>query len=259
MAITLKSITAETVVRPPRIILLGTDKVGKSSFAAGADNVIFIPIKREEGIDSLAIPKFPAVETYGELIECLDVLLNEDHKFQHVAIDSASTLEPIIWEALCLEGNVDSIENYEKGFGRGYTAALQKWFTIMDKLDELRSKKNMGSIIIGHALIRRFDDPERESYDQYQFDIKAPVAAALYRWADFTGFANKTAEVVKEKVGFSAVKKRADATDGGESYLFTKRTPAHPGGGRDIYGRLPAEIPLYWSDFKAEVNKLLSK
>jgi hypothetical protein len=259
MAITLKSITTSTVVRPPRIILLGIEKIGKSSFAAGADDVIFIPVKREEGIDSLEIAKFPPVNSYEELMECLGVLAKEDHKFKNVVIDSASALEPIIWESVCADGKVTSIEKYDGGYGKGYAAALDKWFKIMDALDYLREEKKMGSIIIGHVRVKRFDDPERESYDQYQFDIKDTVSAALYRWADLTGFANTNIEVAREKVGFSGVKKRGELLDGGARFLYTRKTPAHPGGGRDVYGRIPEEIPLDWPSFKAEVDKLLSK
>jgi len=190
MSFTLKSITNDLVIRPPRMILLGVEKIGKSTFAAGAEGAIFIPVKLEEGIDSLGVSKFPVCDTFDKVLEAIAVLAQEDHNFQTVVIDSASALEPIIWEAVCIEHNVKSIELAAGGYGKGYMEAMNKWREIMEALDYLREEKNMASVIIGHVKVKRFDDPERASYDQYQFDINDKVSNALYRWADFIGFAN---------------------------------------------------------------------
>lgn len=260
MAFNLQSITKTTVHRPCRMILLGVEKIGKSTFAAGADDVVFIPVKREEGIDSLDVAKFPPVNTFDELMEALQTLGTDDHTFKNVVIDSASALEPVVWDSVCSDKEVTSIEAI--GYGKGFHFALEKWFELMDALDYLREEKGMGSIIIGHVKIKRFDDPERESYDAYHMDIKDNVAAALYRWADFTGFANKSVAIKKETSGFKKERKIAELTDDGQPFLYTKKTPAHPGGGRDVYGRLPDEIPLDYKSFKeavAELTKTPSK
>jgi len=256
MSFTLKSITQEKTVRPPRIVLLGTEKIGKSSFAAGSDSPIFVPIKLEEGIDDLNVPKFPVCDTLDKAMDALRVLGTEDHNFKTVVIDSASTLEPIIWQAVCLEKGWASIE--DPGFGRGYVEALNKWRELMEVLDFLRDEKGMAIIIIGHTKTKTYNDPERSSYDRFVFDIKENVEHALYRWSDLIGFANKNIGIVEEKVGFNKKVTKGVDLDSETHYLFTKRTPAHPGGGRGPYGRLPAEIPLYWKDFKEAVNDVLA-
>jgi len=257
MSFTLKSITTETVSRPPRIILLGVEKIGKSEFCAGADNPIFIPIKREEGIDSIRCAKFPVCDTLQKVKDALNVLLDEDHDFETAVIDSASTLEPLVWEGVCEKYNVDSIEKVDGGYGKGYTAALLEWFELMELCDRLRDEKNMATIFIGHVKVKRFDDPERASYDQYQMDLNEKVANALYRWSDFIGFANRNISVTSEEVGFRKKKNKGIDVDAETHYLFTKKTPAHPGGGRGLYGKLPSEIPLYWKDFKEAVVELM--
>lgn len=249
MSFTLQSITNKTVNRPPRIILLGVEKIGKSEFCAGANSPIFIPIKREEGIDSINVPKFPVCDTLQKVKDALNVLLDEDHEFGTVVIDSASTLEPLVWEGVCEMSGVDSIEKVDGGYGKGYLAALMQWFELMELCDRLRDEKSMASIFIGHVRVKRFDDPERASYDQYQLDVNEKVANALYRWSDFIGFANRNVSVTSEEVGFRKKKNKGVDDDPETHYLFTKKTPAHPGGGRGIYGKLPSEIPLYWKDF----------
>lgn len=256
MAFDLNSITRGASIKAPRIILLGVEKIGKSTFAAGANNPIFMPIRQEEGIDALDVDKFPTCNTLADVHGAIGALAQGGHDYQTLVLDSSSALEPIIWEDVCNEGNVSSIEKVGGGYGKGYTESLLKWREIMSGLDHLREHHNMASIIIGHVKVKRFDDPERDSYDQYQFDVNEKVANALFRWADFIGFANTKVIVKEEKEGFSTKKRAVDAGNGSR-FLFTKKTPAHPGGGRGAYGNLPAELPLEWQAFQDAVAATL--
>lgn len=255
--ITLESITRGTISRPPRIILAGSEKIGKSTFAAGSDSPIFIPIRLEEGIDDLDVDKFPVCTSFDMVIECLTFLADNKHKFKTVVIDSGSTLERLIWEYVCKENNWKDIE--APGYGKGYNAALDVWADLQNALDDLRNEKGMGSIIIFHTKVKRFDDPERASYDRYILDVNEKVASAISRWADFIGFANYNIATVEEDVGFNKKKLKARDADAGNRYLFTQNTPAHPGGGRGVYGRLPSEILLDWGTFMEEVSRLSNK
>lgn len=257
MASRLKSVTTSTAIRPCRMILLGVEKIGKSTFASQADGVVIIPIRREEGIDALSVPKLPVVNSFDELMETLQELAEEDHKYKTVVLDSASTFETLVFEKVCEEFEVDSIEKVLGGFGKGFSEAIKKWQMVMDALDFLRDEKNMASIIVGHVKIKRFDDPERESYDRYIFDINEKASDALLRWADFIGFAKKSIAIKKEKLGFNKEKKIAEMTDDGKPFLYTKKTAAHPGGGRFPWGNISDEIPLEWSEFKNAVDEVI--
>jgi hypothetical protein len=259
MSISLKSITHGAVIRPPRMILLGVEKIGKSTFAAGASNPIFIPIRLEEGVDSLDVPKFPVAKNFQDVLDALEVLRTEDHDYETAVLDSASALEPVIWEAVCEENGVSNIEKAGGGYGKGYLESLYKWHTLMEKLDALRDEKNMAIVLIGHVKVKRFDDPERPSYDQYQFDINDKVSSALYRWADFIGFANINIDVTVEEQGFKKQKIKAIDMDVGNRYLFTQKTPAHPGGGRGVFGQLPPQVLLTWEAFQEAVSEILAE
>jgi len=257
MAFNLQSISSGSVIRAPRMILLGVEKIGKTTFASGSEEPIFLPIKQEEGIDGIEAARFPAAMTYADVMQAIACLYQETHTFRTLVIDSVSALEPIVWEAVCAEHRVDSIEKVGGGFGKGYIEAMYKWRDLMSALDALRSEKGMASILIGHVQVKRFDDPLGESYDQYQFDIHAKAANALYRWSDAIVFANTKTVVRKEEVGFNKEKKRGmDVT--GNRYLFTRKTPAHPGGGRGVYGQLPYELPLQWSAYSEAVAAVIN-
>lgn len=252
--INLKSITRGVQLKAPRIVLLGVEKIGKSTFAAGADNPIVLPIRQEEGVDALDIAKFPTLQNFTEVRDALRTLAKDDHDYKTVIIDSASALEPLIFSDVCETEKAPSIEKVGGGYGKGYSEALSRWRELMQALDYLRDNKNMASIIIGHVKVKKFDDPLNESYDQFQFDVNDKASAALFRWADFIGFANTKTFVKKEQSGFGAEKGRAIDAGGGQRYLFCQKSPAFPAGGRGPYGKLPDDLPLDWSTFKDAVT-----
>lgn len=250
----LDSITTGSAIRPPRIVLLGVEKIGKSTFAAGSDRPIFIQAKGEEGIDALDVPRFPVCQSVNDVEQCLYTLYSQNTNFGTPVIDSASALEPLVWAETCRKnGNADSIEKVGGGYGKGYIEALSTWRRITDYLDALRTEKNMSSIIIGHVKVKRFDDPCGDSYDTYHFDVNEKAANLLYRWADVILFCNTKVVVKKEDVGFNKEKSRGIDISGGARFLYTQKRPAHPGGGRGVFGRLPYELPLDWQTFMAAV------
>jgi hypothetical protein len=261
MAFDLQSITSGVQMRPPRIILLGVEKIGKSTFAAGSDRPIFVPIMGEEGIDAIDVPKWPEpCQSIDDLMACLTALYSGQHDYGTVVIDSASALEPLVWGKTCLDnGNAASIEKVNGGYAKGYTEALKYWRQISEALDYLRNQRGMSSILIGHVKVKRFDDPAGDSYDQYQFDIHEKAASLLYRWADVILFCNTKVVVRKEDVGFNRSKGKAIDICGGERYLYTQKRPAHPGGGRGAWGQLPYELPLSWPNLIDAVSAVGNK
>lgn len=247
MAFDLKSISKGAVHKAPRIVLTGVEKIGKSTFAAGADAPIFLPIKGEEGIDSLDVARFPVANTFDDVLQAVGTLVKDEHEFKTFVVDSVSALEPVVWQHVCKEANVDSIEKVGGGYGKGYLEAANQWRTLMGGIDALRAK-GVATILIGHVKVKRFDDPLGASFDQYTFDVHEKVQAPLIRWADSILFANTETIVATEEVGFGQEKKRGrDMT--GERYLYTQKRPGHPGGGRGAYGRLPYKLPLDWAAY----------
>lgn len=253
MSISLSSIKQGAQRRAPRIVLLGVEKIGKSTFAAGAANPVFLPIRQEEGIDDLDVHKFPTLQSFEDVKQALASLAKDGHDYKTVVIDSASALEPVIYADVCEAEKAASIEKVGGGYGKGYTEALSRWRELMQALDYLREHKNMASIIIGHVKVKKFDDPLNESYDQFAFDVNDKASAALFRWADFIGFANTKTYVKKESTGFGAEKGKARDSGNGQRFLFCQKSPAFPAGGRGPYGKLPTEIPLDWSTFTEAV------
>jgi hypothetical protein len=261
--ITLDSLSKGQQTRAPRMVILGVEKIGKTSFACGChfddtgalaatglNSPVVIPCRGEEGTDSLDVTTFPTAQTADEVLESIGALYDNEHDFRTVVVDSASALEPLVWQATCRAHNVKNIEEVGGGYGKGYIQALSQWSDILAGLDALRNEKNMASIFIGHVKVKRFDDPGGDSYDTYAFDINEKAANLIFRWADVILFANTKVQIRKEDLGFKKEKKRGIDTSGGQRFVFTQKRPAHPGGGRGVYGRLPYELPLDWKTFE---------
>ena len=59
MTVSFDDVVSDPISRAARMVLLGPEKVGKSTFASGAPNPIFSPVRGEEGLDALDAPRFP--------------------------------------------------------------------------------------------------------------------------------------------------------------------------------------------------------
>lgn len=242
MAFTLDSIRPGGQVRPPRILLLGVEKIGKSEFASGADSPIFIPVAGEEGIDTLSVPQYPTCQSFGDVRESFLELGRKEHNYNTGVLDSTSALDLVIHRHLCEKHGVDNIEKVGGGYGKGYTEAVQVWRELTDILDALRSHKNMAFILVGHVQIGTFNDPAGPSYEHYEFDVHKKVRNLLVRWADCILFMNTKTAVSEVKEFAKKTGKGKDFTGG--RFLYTQKRPAHPGGGRGLFGKLPYEIQL---------------
>ena len=247
MSFDLQSIKSSLRDRPKRIIITGTPKVGKSTLASQAPNPVFIPIRGEEGIDTIDVKAFPVANSIGDVLQAIGTLYSEESEYKTVVIDSMSTLEPIIWDEVCrINGKVDSIEKVGGGYQVGYTESLKQWREITEGLDALRNDKGIGSILITHVRVEKFNDPGADPYDRYTCDIHKKAVELLTRWADGILFMRKKVVVKKEDVGFGKKQARAIDTGGGAPFMYTQSRTSHPGGGRHPWEKLPYEMEPDW-------------
>lgn len=238
-------------VRKPRLLVLGTAKAGKSTFCAGSDKPIFMPIQNEEGIDDLDVDSYPVATTYDELLTNVEELENEDYDYQTLVIDSASTLEPLIMEHLLLTNNCDTFSKVGGGYGAQFTELCKAWDMLLYNLDRLRDKKNMTVCIIGHVVVKTVQDPLLEAYDKFIFDISPKTSAVVEKWCDAIVFATQKVTVQTVESGFN--KTKGKATPGKTRQLITRGYAGCPADGRGVYGHLPPTMDLEWDVFKNEV------
>jgi len=243
----LSDITTGTRFRPARFVVYGVDGIGKSTLAAGAPSPIFIGT--ESGTAHLNVARFPTCTTWDAIFDCIATLGQEMHEYQTVILDSAT------WaEGLCIKETCDEYSR-RKGkeilaledipYGKGVTYVREKWPSLFAALDWLNDQ-GMRIIVIGHADVSRFNDPERETYDRYQLALDRENAKRLQQWADCVLFVNY--DTVLRSVG-EGFRERKVGADIDRRIVFTERRPAFDAKNRY---RLPFRITLPNSPEPAE-------
>lgn len=250
MAISLASISKTSRNSlPPRVVVHGAQKVGKSTFAAGAYNPIFIAL--EDGLSGLegvaAFNGGQPLKNYNEVKDALTTLYAEQHEFGTVVIDSTDWLEPLIWEHVCKENKWASIE--APGYGKGYIEANAVWRDFLDRLNALRTERGMAVILIAHSAVKRFEAPDMEAFDRYELKLQRGALGLVVEWADAILFAQEETAIKKENNGFNT---RARGISTGRRILHTNAKPSFIAGNR--YG-LPDVIDLSWSALVAAMGQ----
>jgi hypothetical protein len=237
--------------RPPRVTVYGPAGIGKSTFASQAPRPVFI--QTEDGLDEIDCDKFPLAATYDEVLAALADLRTQQHDYETVAIDSLDWLERLIWDRVCLESGVASIEKADGGFARGYTHALTTWREVLGHLGALRAERGMVVVLIAHAKVEKFEDPESSPYDRYAPCLHKHAAALVCEWCDAVLFATRRIRTLTEDAGFSRRCTIAHALgkDGGDRVLRTVGGPSCLAKNRD---GLPGELPLSWAAFVAALS-----
>jgi hypothetical protein len=225
---------------PRRVMLYGVQGVGKSTWAACAPKPIFL--QTEDGLGEIDCDKLPLSTTYDGSMKALSALYMEPHSYQTVVVDSLDWLERLIWVEVCRKRNVESIEDI--GYAKGYIFALTQWREFLEGLTALRNDKGMAVVLIAHARIERFENPETESYDRFVPRLHKLAAAVVQEWCDEVFFASYKVYTKQTEEGFN--RKRAQGIGTGERIIRTQERPAHVAKNRL---NLPEELPLDWNAY----------
>lgn len=237
---TLENVVRGRLEKPFRLVVTGTEGVGKSTFASQAPSPIFIAA--EDGTAQLDVVRFPSPTGWTEARECIRVLLKEQHDYKTVVIDTLDWLEPLCWDMVCEEMNVKDIS--EPDWGRGYTAAVDHWRELLASLDRLRAERRMNVIAIAHTHIKTFKNPEGPDFDRYELKLHSKTAGLWKEWSDAVlhcKFETYVSETKNKKQGVSS----------GKRVICTERTAAYDAKNRY---NMPSIMPLDWTTFEAAMQ-----
>lgn len=234
---------------PMRILIAGAEKVGKSTFAAGSPNPIFLGTDR--GTVHLNVKRLPAPDNFREVLEGLHEVETRGlaKGFQTLVID------PINWYESMLVADVlgdsgKSLGNWGSGYGAGAQAVMDRWRAFRQAIERVWLA-GMNVIITAHVHVKKFEDPEGPGYERYELAMKPEPAGLFKQWVDCILFARQDA--------FGKVDpttKKVKAYGSSARMLHTEKSPAYDAGNRWC---LPAEIPLSWSAFMDAHNSGLTR
>lgn len=225
--------------RPRRILLYGQHGVGKSTWAADAPAPIFLDI--EGGLGDIDCAKTDQLKSYGDVVAAISWLISNGSDFRTVVLDSVDWLERLIFAAVANDAGKATVADI--GFGKGYVEATRKWDFILSSLEALRHT-GKGIILLGHARVMRFENPETPAYDRYELDLHKSSNGLIQEWCDEVLFASFRVFTRTEITGFG--RERTMVLGGKERYIRTNESASAVAKNRL---RLPDELPMTWAAY----------
>jgi hypothetical protein len=241
--------------QPPRILLYGTEGIGKTTFGASLPSPIFIDA--EGGSAHVDVARFPAIADYAGIMGAMGCLYTEPHEFRALVVDTVDWLEAIINAETLRRHPVTSkgkrvshLRDY--GWGDGYAYALGIWQEFLQACDALRTHRGMIICLLAHYQQKTVSAPDLDDYQCYTLRMGSPrVGELLIQWADAVLFA-------RDKVVTRQTDDRTRAVNTGERVMHTSRRATHDAKNR--YD-LPDELPFdrqAWATLSQKINDYYS-
>lgn len=254
----------------PRIVIAGQEKMGKTSLACQAPNVLLIPT--ELGYGSVEVPKLPMIESYDILMSTLDDLIRwcavGTCPYQSLAFDSVTAIERLIHEkVISLDPNnkkgSNTMESCHGGFGKGYNLANQYFEDfLVKKLDILSSVYKRIIILTCHVFAAEIVDPNVGTFNSWDLLLHSPKNQKTYgkrefltQWADVIGFLYEPLLVIESDKKDS----RAISQNKGR-VLGLSRTPSYVAGNRyQAIGEISISKDNGWNEFAHKIYQSCGK
>ena len=241
----LDKVLSKAKMKPPIICLYGKGGIGKTTFASTMNNPIIVQC--EDGIGKIECNHTKVQKTYVGFEEYLLALLEEDHDYKTVVVDSLDWLERLINDHVCKENGWSDISS--PSFGKGFGAALVVWKNYLDILTRLRNEKGMTIMQIAHNEVKRYEDPSNDPIDKNGIKLYRKAADLVVEHADCVFFANYKTGVVQKKNAKGGMTTQVLQ---GDRKIYTQEGPGHHAKNR--YG-LPAEMDFDWPTIREAMIK----
>jgi hypothetical protein len=225
--------------KPPRFVIYGAPKVGKSTLAADMPEPLFIPT--EDGIDGLSVARTPRPSTWSELLSTVKDVVSEKHTFQSLVLDTVTGAADLCAQHVCKE--IFGGQWGDKGFGsygKGWAATSEEFRALLALLDQVRAK-GMIIMLLAHTGVLSVKNPDGSDYTKWSIEADRKIVARITAWADIIGRADFQHSITKER---GESRGKVVSTD--TRIISFSGSMAADGGARVGY-ELPPELPLSWS------------
>lgn len=229
-------INTGVVKTPLKVIIYGTEGVGKTTLASKFPKPLFIDA--ENGSGALNVARYPYPTSWQMLMSEVQEFLSNPQGYKTLVIDSIDWAEAKAIEMICAGMKVNGIEDI--GWSKGYTYLNEEMGRLLNLLTEVINR-GVNVVLIAHMVIRTITKPEETgSYDRYELKLKQAKngnnCQLVEEWADLILFCNYREFLVADK---TTGKKKA--TGGKERIMYTEHAATWDAKNR--FG-LPEVLPL---------------
>ena len=212
-------VTTGLVNRPQKVVIYGSEGVGKTTLASDFPSPLFIDT--EGGTAHMNVARAQWGETWTDLISTVKEVAKSKDLCETLVIDTADWAEQLcikhVLKTRLINGNPASgVEDY--GYGKGYTYVGEEFQNLLSALNDV-IQNGIHVVVTAHAKMRKFEQPdETGAYDRWEMKLSKQVSPLLKEWADMILFCNYQTRVVTTE---NKVKK----AQGGKRIMFTTHHP----------------------------------
>lgn len=231
------NITSGIQARAQRVVIYGTEGIGKSTLASQFPKPLFIDT--EGSTSNMDVKRLDKPTSWTMLMNQIAFVKANPDKFKTLVIDTIDWAESLAIESVCAQHGKRGIEDF--GYGNGYTYVREEFGRLLNKLQELVDI-GINVVLTAHSQLRKFEQPDEEgAYDRYELKLgkktSSQTAPVVKEWCDLLLFCNYKTMVMTSET------KKKKAT-GGKRVMYTTHHPAWDAKNR--FG-LPDELPMEYA------------
>jgi len=237
----LKKHTISKSLRSKSCLIFGSPKIGKSTWASGAEKVLFFNF--ENGTEFLPLETEPIpIQKWTEFKAYLKQLRDPEIQkmFSVLVIDTVTIASQLCERYICLQNGVEYIRDIPYGAGYGMPAA--EFFNVFHEI----SMMGYGIIFLAHTKTQysEYVDEKGEKIQQVTADVDKRIFSVLNGMCDIIGYAEKQYDPINKTMS------RVLFVDPDAPDMVT--------GGRCAQ-YFPKVIPLDYKVFERELEKAVAK
>ena len=237
----LKKHTISKSLRSKSCLIFGSPKIGKSTWASGAEKVLFFNF--ENGTEFLPLETEPIpIQKWTEFKAYLKQLRDPEIQkmFSVLVIDTVTIASQLCERYICLQNGVEHIRDIPYGAGYGMPAA--EFFNVFHEI----SMMGYGIIFLAHTKTQysEYVDEKGEKIQQVTADVDKRIFSVLNGMCDIIGYAEKQYDPINKTMS------RVLFVDPDAPDMVT--------GGRCAQ-YFPKVIPLDYKVFERELEKAVAK
>lgn len=240
----LKNLQKHTIsksLRSKACLIFGSPKIGKSTWASGAEKVLFFNF--ENGTEFLPLETEPIpIQKWTEFKAYLKQLRDPDiqQMFSVLVIDTVTIAAQLCERYVCLQNNVEHIKDIP--YGAGYSMPSTEFFNVFHEI----SMMGYGIIFLAHTKTQysEYVDEKGEKIQQVTADIDKRIFSVLNGMCDIIGYAEKQYDPINKTMS--------------RVLYVDPDAPDKVTGGRCAQ-YFPKVIPLDYKVFERELEKAVEK
>ena len=229
--------------KPLKVVLYGSEGIGKTTFASHFPDPIFIDTDNA-GTGFIDAKKLPDPTDWSMLMEEVKFAA-QTKPGKTLVIDTMDWTEILAKHYLMKKHNWKAIDS--ANYGAKYVELAQ---CISDLLQELNNVINAGMnvVITAHAQMRKQELPdEMGAFDRYELKLERRDNALVKEWADLLLFANYKTTVVTGS-------NNSHKATGGERVMYTQHRPTWDAKNRR---GLPEELPFDYEAIRGPLERAM--